>query len=732
MTAPAERVQHVSVPAMPVSPSGVPPAPARIFRYPGVRRARPAVTGRAGLFPWVPVCLALGIVIWFALPSEPAWGRWLLLAVIVAATLILSRVAVTLAGRGLIAWNVSDSLRLCGLAVTLIVAGIGLTGLRSAQVSAPILEWRYYGAIDGRVVHIDRSARDRIRLTLDSVMLEDVRPERTPDRVRVSLMDEAAKTLPVLGQRVMLTGHLGPPPGPAAPGAFDFRWHAWFARLGAVGYARKPVTMLGSPETGRWHLYRARMAISQQIQDRIGGQEGAVAAALMTGDRSGITEATNTIMRASNLYHIISISGLHMGMLAGFVYSAFRYAMVGLQAVRLSQALPAHKFAAVFAIFAAAVYLWLSGGGVATERAFIMVAVMLGAILADRRAISLRTVALAATIILIYSPESVTTPGFQMSFAATIALILSYGPWSVISPHLPVWLRPVAMLIVTSLIAGFATAPIAAAHFNQMAQYGLLANLLVVPVMGTLVMPAGVIGALLAPFGLAAPALWVMGVGTGWMLVVAEYIAGLGGSLAFIAAPPAPVLPLMGFGAVLLVLCWRRGILPATIGTMMMVGAAMLWLTAMRPMLLIAPEGEAAGLMTAEGRAMSKPTGGSFVVRTWLRQDGDTVTQAQSAERPGWSGDKRSRHAQLPGGWQVWHFTGKGSGEKAATACLPHRIVIASERTGLRTSQQQCLLFDLYALRRTGAVAVGFDGTGPVVRTVKDTGRMPGDTGAGR
>ena len=143
-------------------------------------------------------------------------------------------------------------------------------------------------------------------------------------------------------------------------------------------------------------MHRARMAISAQIQQRIGGQEGAVAAALMTGDRSGIFEATNKIMRASNLYHIISISGLHMGMLAGFVYAAMRYIVIGVQATGTGLALPAHKIAALLAMLAAAIYLWLSGGGVATERAFVMVAVMLGAILADRRAISLRTVALAA------------------------------------------------------------------------------------------------------------------------------------------------------------------------------------------------------------------------------------------------------------------------------------------------------------------------------------------------
>lgn len=683
----------------------------------------------------MPVCLAAGISAWFALPELPTWWQWLAIAITGLVAVAASRMTAPLAERGRIGWRMADMLRLGGLVTALIVAGTVLIGLRSAHVAAPILKWRYYGPIEGRLVEIDRSARDRLRLTLDKVVLEEVDASRTPHRVRVSLTDTASGTLPQLGQRISLTGHLGPPPGPASPGSFDFRWHAWFSGLGAVGYSRQPAVSLAPPSGGTWKMHRARIAISQKIQQRIGGQEGAVAAALMTGDRSGIAEATNKIMRASNLYHIISISGLHMGMLAGFVYAAMRYAMVGLQATGLALALPAHKIAALVAMLAAAIYLWLSGGGVATERAFVMVAVMLGAILADRRAISLRTVAMAAVVILIYSPEALVTPGFQMSFAATIALILIYGPWSRIAPHLPFWLRPVAMLLLTSLVAGMATAPIAAAHFNQMAHYGLLANLLVVPVMGTLVMPAGVIAALLAPFGLADPALWVMGMGTAWMLQVAGFIAGLGGSVTPVVLPPAPVLPLMGFGAALLVLCWRPGpglrrspFLLAGLcgGAAMLATAAAIWLNTDRPLLLIAPQGEAAGLMTPQGRAMSKPSGGSFTVRTWLREDGDIATQQQSAERPGWSGDRNMRHAALPNGWQVWHFTGKGSGDRAAAACLPQRIVIATERTGLTTSNQRCLLFDLYALRYSGAVTIDFDSAEPVVRTVAETHRSPG------
>lgn len=697
--------------AAPLSPG---PTQAR-----SARGARPAAAVRAGLFPWVPVCLSAGIGLWFLRPTLLDGVGWAVLAAVVLVTLAVVRMAPRWAEKGRIGWRAADAACLGALALCFVTLGTGLVAFRAAHVAAPVLEWRYYGPVEGRVTRIDRSGRDRMRLTLDQVVLHDLSPARTPAKVRLSLMGD--DTLPPLGQRVMLTGHLGPPPGPSSPGSFDFRLFAWFDGLGAVGYSRTPIMAVAPPQGGIWWMHRARMAVSAAIQNRIGGQAGAVASALMTGDRSGISEETNEVMRASNLYHIISISGLHMGMLAGFVYAAGRLVLVGVQGAGVGLTRPMHKIAAGIALAAAAAYLWLSGGGVATERAFVMVAVMLGAIIADRRAISLRTVALAATIILIYSPEAVTGAGFQMSFAATIALILVYGPWARVAPRVPWWIRPVAMLVVSSLVAAIATSPIAAAHFNRMAQYGLLANLLAVRVMGTLVMPAGVIGAILALIGLEAPALWVMGIGTEWMLWVARFVAGLDGAVMGTAKPPAGVVSLMGFGAVLGILCWRgrgRRSMPTRLGfgtgMALLAAAAALWLTNSRPLLLVAPEGEAVGLMTPAGRAISKPSGGSFVVSTWLQEDGDMVDQEQAAARPAWQGDRRDRVADLPEGWQIWHFTGKGSGERALDGCRAQRIVVASEPVPAQ-GRTPCLLLDPDRLRRIGAVAIRMTPDGPVM-----------------
>lgn len=687
---------------------------------------RPSVLARAGWFPWLPVWLAAGIGLWFAFGREPGPQHYASAGVLAALGMAGWFLAPRWGQRTVLPWAVIDALRLGGLALAVAACGFGLAGLRSAEVAAPVLQWRYYGPVEGRVVEVDRSARDRIRVTLDQVVLRDLSAARTPRRVRMSLNDpDGGQVVPQAGTRVMLTGHLGPPPPPSAPDAFDFRRQAWFEGLGAIGYSRTPImTVAPAKEGGTLWLARLRRDLSAAMQADIGGQEGAVASALMTGDRSGIAEATNALMRDANLYHIVSISGLHMSMLAGFLYAALRIALSALAAASgRGLALPVHKLAAAVALGAAAFYMALSDGGVATERAFVMVAVMLGAILVDRRAISLRTVALAALILLVLSPEALTQAGFQMSFAATVALILSIEPWGRIAPHLPRLLRPVAMLVVSSLVAGLATAPLAAAHFGRMADYGLLANLLVVPVMGAVVMPAGVIAALLGPIGLAQPALWVMGLGTGWMLDVARFVAGIDGAVTMVPAPPAVVLPLLGAGGVAMALGGAGMLLPRGAlrgaGVALLIVALGLWVAGDQPAVLVGPEAEAVGLMTAAGRALSKPKGGSFAVTSWLADDGDTATQADAAARPGWDGPAGIRRAWMEDGRALVHLTGRGAGAALADACSGGAVVVAAiDAPRLAPgARRDCRLIDLASLSRSGALAIDAGGQ---VRSVRD------------
>lgn len=670
---------------------------------------------RGALMPWSAVMLGGGVGLYFALPREPGVVGYGLAAI-----------GMCLGLAAAIRWR--EALGPPGIALALVALGVLSAGLRAHQVAGPALEFRYYGAIEGRVVAIDRSASDALRLTLDSVRLEDMDPARTPHRVRVSLHGANDDPPPEPGAVVMLTGHLLPPSGPAEPGGFDFRRHAHFLSLGGVGYSRIPVMLLEPRAKGAARLFHLRRSLSAAIQHRIDGQAGAFAAAVLTGDRSGLAAGPVEAMRDANIAHLLAISGLHMGLLTGFVYGALRLVLALIPPLALRY--PVRKWAAGVALGAGAFYLALSGGNVATERAFIQVAVMFCAVLLDRRAITLRSVAIAAIIVLLRRPETLMSPGFQMSFAATAALVGVFGAlrgatWLQGWPH---WARAVFALVVSSAVAGAATAPFAAAHFNQIAVYGLIANLLTVPVMGSVVIPGAVLALILWPLGLSGPVWWVMEQGLTWILAVAERVAALPGAVNPVPTPPGGTLGVIALSA-LVVLLWQGR--ARWVGVVPVCMALWLWSGAERPMLLVSDTGRLAGLMSAEGRGLSRARGDGFVAGIWLENDGDAADQAMAAARPVWQPEGRGASSRI-GGRSIWHGSGRRALEEAVAACGAHDLVILSEpapegamaaraaaladRLGTAAGPDRigpdgaCHVIDGPLLSRTGALSVGIAG----------------------
>lgn len=513
---------------------------------------------------------------------------------------------------------------------------------------------------------------------------------------------------------MILTAHLGPPGGAVEPGGFDFRQHAWFLQLGAVGYPRTPMLLLAPAGDGQ-HVFKARMWLSERMRAVLPGETGAFAAAVTTGDRSAMGQATLQDLRDTNLAHLLAISGLHMGLLAGFVFGALRLGLVMLPWTRHRAA--TKRVAALGALAAATGYLALSGGNVATERAYVMAAVALVAVVFDRRALSLRSVTLAALIVLVLRPEALIGPGFQMSFAATTALVATFEQVSRFNRQrerpLPRWSVPVLSLVVSSAIAGLATAPIGMAHFNTVAQYGLIANVVSVPVMGLVVVPAAVASALLMPLGLDWMALHVMGLGLDWILWVARSVAAWGGAVRLVVSPGPWVLPLIAFGG--LMLCLLRG--PARLaGALPVIVAAGLWSVAERPPLLIADDGGLVGIMGPEGRALSRESGGGFVAGVWLENDGDRAGQEASARR--WAGPVQERIARHPfGPVEIVHLQGKCAAE-AFGRCSRNQIVVQSDGDPVAGD---CRLFHSEALKQTGSVAVWREDDG--IRVVTDRER---------
>ncbi len=569
---------------------------------------------------WLPVALGLGIGIYFALPLEPP--LWLGPALLAPVGLLWAWPAGAGQDRP---WRLPAALALGALA-----AGLTAASIRTQLVAAPVLEHRGAHVLEGQVLLVEDQVRGA-RLTLGALKVEGLEPGTTPAELRVSVRSALPPIRP--GDRVRLRAFLMPPSPPTEPFGYDFARQAWFLRLGAVGYGLGRLERVSAAEASTWRLglARVRQQVAGAIQAAIPGSAGAVGVALMTGLRGGLTDQVWHDMQVAGIAHLLAISGLHLGLVAGALFFGARVALALVPPLALR--VPTKKVAAALALLGAFGYLLLSGATVPTQRAFVMTALMLLAVMVDRNPFSMRLVAWAALVVLLCQPESLPGASFQMSFAAVIALIAVYETGvgrrprgaSGLDTRLALYVGGVAL---TTLVASFATAPLAIFHFGRLPTYGILANLIAVPLTAFWIMPFGLVGLLLLPLGLGAPCFALMGRGIELMLAVAGTIAGWPGAALLIARPSTAALTVTLIGGLWLCLWrgpWRRlGVLGVAVG-------GLLALLDRPPDLLIDARGQIAAVRLDSGRlALSPWARDRWITEGWLR----TAGQAKAAPWP--------------------------------------------------------------------------------------------------
>ncbi|MCL6708729.1 ComEC family competence protein [Pseudomonas sp. R2.Fl] len=593
--------------------------PRSLLRLPSLETVRAAwqeESDHGHLFLFVPVLLGVGSSLWFSLDDPPP----VFVIAIAAAVLLLA--ATRRGGTGGIVAS-GFALVLCGVLLaegqirrdTAVLLDTPvttrLTGIVEEREVGPAGDWRY-------IVSVATTVEPRLK--------------RPP--AMVSLTTRAGHEPFSIGETVAGRARLSPPSGPALPGTFDFAFGSYFRGIGAVGY------FVGAPErvasgdvaTEGWRLVASRWlralrtGATDRIRDVIGGDAGAFAAAVITGERRGMSEEAVEALRISGLAHIISISGLHMALAAGLFFVGMRV-MLSLS-VGLNHAVPVKKVAAFGALLAATAYLMISGGQVSAVRAYVMMAVMLVAVLLDRPAISLRNLAIAALAIVVIEPSEVVGPSFQMSFAATAALIAGYAAWRDNRPDdgfLPEDLLPkparylLALfggILLSSLIGGLSTAAFAIDYFHRFGVYSMPANLAAMPVVSFIVMPMALIAMILMPFGLDYLPLVVLGFGLDIVIALAREVASWGGD-GGIERLPDWFLPCFVAGFVLLTLLRTRLRHAGTAIIAAAIGAAVLLPSPRAGALLVSEDGMLVGLTGDRSIATNRTRPPGFVFSQW-------------------------------------------------------------------------------------------------------------------
>jgi competence protein ComEC len=649
--------------------------------------------GPGRLVPWVPVAFGTGVALYFTAEHEPVWWAPGALTGALVTAAVLARRSRTFA---------------LAVIATALAAGFLVATLRTAAIEHPILRQARFGvAVTGFIeMREERERSDRITVAVRSI--SGPRLDERLERVRVAVRKGTA---PAVGSFVSFTARLTPPLAPLRPGGYDFARDFYFQQFGATGFVTGTIRIETPPASAglglrlRAAIAGLRQAIDTRIRAALGGDAGSIASALITGSRDALSTAVNDAMYVSSLAHVLSISGYHMAVVAGVVFFVVRgtLALIGSLALRR----PIKKWAAIAALIASALYLALSGAEVATQRALLMTAVVLIGVMADRRALTLRTLAIAALAVMVLAPEAVVHPSFQMSFAATLALIAAYdggmpGPTvdagSSRAARAALWgVREIVALVIASLVAGAATTPYAAYHFHRLAPYGVIANLLAMPIVSAFVMPAGLLALIAMPFGFDAPMWRLMGLGIDWMTAVAQWVASLPGAVGRIAAFGTGVLLLGTAG--LVTMCLLRTPLRWCGLALLAVAIALAARTPL-PDVLVAADGTSFAVRGRDGRLQIIKGADGFSAREWLAADGDGRLPADPTLAHGFACDSDGCVARLADGGNV---AVARSPEAFGDDCAKSALVLTN-----RTAPPACAatVIDRDALRRGGARAL--------------------------
>lgn len=586
-------------------------------------------------FLWYPTAFAVGIAVYFALPTEP--NAWL-----VAGLTLLSLASIALLRR----YSALRPFLWMWLLVMIGIAWSSYITFRQHQIV--IAQAMPPQMVKGTIRHIERTS-DGFRLTLNHLTMSNLAPEETPEQIRISMRPKKNETmmeLPPIGTPVEVMAGLLPPMGPALPGGFDFGRYFYFNGIGAVGFGLPPLHVLEKPPAENiWQQWRDdfwtwRSKLTDRLLREGSPQTGPIIAGFITGDIRALPESNFNILRASNLYHIVAISGEHMMLISGVVFLLLRWVTLWFPA-RLRYRPQMKTIAAVMTLIIVTLYVFVTGLPPSAIRAYLMIALVLLAVILRRQANPMRSLFFAATLMLIASPANLFDPGFQLSFSATIALIalieyrtrnfmrLEYTRAQRILNHL-------GTMLLASFVAELATTPFVLSQFNTIAIFGIVANTLATPLVSFFLMPLVALFFLLLPFGLSSVAVWLMDKGIQLLMAIANEVGSWPHGLQAFPSPPEWAVALFAFGLIWFCIWqtrWRYAAVP------LMVIAFISPLFVCPPDVLIGAELKQIAFRSEHGYVLARGRATSLLPKIWANGVGEIAYQPLEKEDPIWRCD---------------------------------------------------------------------------------------------
>jgi competence protein ComEC len=616
----------------------------------------------------VPVGLGFGILLW----QSRGDGAW---------------ISLLSGGLGLllITWQIGSQRRLAqvmAIGAILMCAGFAAIMVKSAMVASEPIKKPWIGTFHGRVETVeDVSARGIVRYVLETQGQQGL-----PSKVRVNVpMDQhIADVMP--GAIVQLRARLMPPPGPALPRSYDFARQAWFWGLGATGSALGPPKLV-SPATGQGAFWQSqREELARHIRMAMPEGTGGIGAALLVGSRGAITEEDAEALRNSGMAHLLSVSGLHVTAVVGgtFLFVSKLLALFPFIALRLRVPVVAAGCSAVIAV----AYTLLTGAEVPTVRACVAALLILAALAMGREALSLRLLAAGACLVLLFWPEALAGPSFQLSFAAVATIVLVHESPFVRKmtgrreePLLFKTFRFLFSLLITGLAIELVLAPIALFHFQKSGLYGALANIFAIPLTTFFVMPMQILGLLLDSIGAGGPFWWLAGQGVAAIAALAHWVSAAPGAVLMLPSMPRWAFAMIVLGGLWLAIVTAQqrllGLAPIFFG---MVGMAL----AERPDMLVTGDGRHLAVVDGNGGiVLLRPGAGDYAL-SMLSEN--AAIKAEPRAIDAWSSAKCSPDSctfQLQGDGRFWSVLATRSdyivpSMELAAACKRADIVISA------------------------------------------------------